>query len=322
VIPLSTIKNEANKMKTLSRLNSKESALTVLVIVSQIFLVNHRVIAQSIPRISIPGLATPVIPVTTPNVAIPTVNVTTTTNNIPATSLRSQPVIPTVNVITTDNIPATSLRSQPIIPTVNVTTTTNNIPATSLRSQPVIPTVNVITTDNIPATSLRSQPVIPTVNVTTTDNIPSTSLINSPTPVIPTVNVTFNNKGVPIFANYNGTDISTNIPSILDLKPLTFSVTGSEDNPSSFLSVINNNGTPTETTGVVNTSTPTSITIPQPTPVDGELVTVSTVNVVFPSSQTATGITSSFNNSFGDISNPFTIQSSTLTVNFTPPVLD
>ena len=242
-------------MKTLSRLNSKESALTVLVIVSQVFLVNHRVIAQSIPRISIPGLATPVIPVITPNVAIPTVNVTTTTNNIPATSL-------------------------------------------------------------------RSQPIIPTVNVTTTNNIPSTSLINSPTPVIPTVNVTFNNKGVPIFANYNGTDISTNIPSILDLKPLTFSVTGSEDNPSSFLSVINNNGTPTETTGVVNTSTPTSITIPQPTPVDGELVTVSTVNVVFPSSQTATGITSSFNNSFGDISNPFTIQSSTLTVNFTPPVLD
>jgi hypothetical protein len=238
VIPLSTIKNEANKMKTLSRLNSKESALTVLVIVSQIFLVNHRVIAQSIPRISIPGLATPVIPVTTPNVAIPTVNVTTT--------------------------------------------------------------------NNIPATSLRSQPIIPTVNVTTTDNIPSTSLINSPTPVIPTVNVTFNNKGVPTTV----------------LKPLTFSVTGSEDNPSSFLSVINNNGTPTETTGVVNTSTPTSITIPQPTPVDGELVTVSTVNVVFPSSQTATGITSSFNNSFGDISNPFTIQSSTLTVNFTPPVLD
>jgi hypothetical protein len=283
VIPLSTIKNEANKMKTLSRLNSKESALTVLVIVSQIFLVNHRVIAQSIPRISIPGLATPVIPVITPNVAIPTVNVTTTTNNIPATSLRSQPVIPTVNVITTDNIPATSLRSQPIIPTVNVTTT-----------------------DNIPATSLRSQPVIPTVNVTTTDNIPSTSLINSPTPVIPTVNVTFDDKGVPTTV----------------LKPLTFSVTGSEDNPSSFLSVINNNGTPTETTGVVNTSTPTSITIPQPTPVDGELVTVSTVNVVFPSSQTATGITSSFNNSFGDISNPFTIQSSTLTVNFTPPVLD
>jgi hypothetical protein len=283
VIPLSTIKNEANKMKTLSRLNSKESALTVLVIVSQIFLVNHRVIAQSIPRISIPGLATPVIPVITPNVAIPTVNVTTTTNNIPATSLRSQPVIPTVNVITTDNIPATSLRSQPIIPTVNVTTT-----------------------DNIPATSLRSQPIIPTVNVTTTDNIPSTSLINSPTPVIPTVNVTFDDKGVPTTV----------------LKPLTFSVTGSEDNPSSFLSVINNNGTPTETTGVVNTSTPTSITIPQPTPVDGELVTVSTVNVVFPSSQTATGITSSFNNSFGDISNPFTIQSSTLTVNFTPPVLD
>jgi len=219
-------------MKTLSRLNPKESALTILVIVSQIFVVNDRVIAQSIPRISIPGLATPVIPVITPNVAIPT------------------------------------------------------------------------------------------VNVTTTNNIPSTSLINSPTPVIPTVNVTFNNKGVPIFANYNGTDISTNIPSILDLKPLTFSVTGSEDNPSSFLSVINNNGTPTETTGVVNTSTPTSITIPQPTPVDGELVTVSTVNVVFPSSQTATGITSSFNNSFGDISNPFTIQSSTLTVNFTPPVLD
>jgi hypothetical protein len=239
VIPLSTIKNEANKMKTLSRLNSKESALTVLVIVSQIFLVNDRVIAQSIPRISIPGLATPVIPVITPNVAIPTVNVTTTTNNIPATSL-------------------------------------------------------------------RSQPVIPTVNVTTTDNIPSTSLINSPTPVIPTVNVTFDDKGVPTTV----------------LKPLTFSVTGSEDNPSSFLSVINNNGTPTETTGVVNTSTPTSITIPQPTPVDGELVTVSTVNVVFPSSQTATGITSSFNNSFGDISNPFTIQSSTLTVNFTPPVLD
>jgi hypothetical protein len=276
VIPLSTIKNEANKMKTLSRLNSKESALTVLVIVSQVFLVNDRVIAQSIPQISIPGIAAPVIPVTTPNVAIPT-----------------------VNVITTDNIPATSL-----------------------RSQPVIPTVNVITTDNIPATSLRSQPIIPTVNVTTTDNIPSTSLINSPTPVIPTVNVTFNNKGVPIFANYNGTDISTNIPSILDLKPLTFSVTGSEDNPSSFLSVINNNGASTETTGVVNTSTPASITIPQPTPVDGQLVTVSTVNVVFPSSQTATGITSSFNNSFGDISNPFTIQSSTLTVNFTSPVLD
>jgi len=250
-------------MKTLSRLNSKESALTVLVIVSQIFLVNHRVIAQSIPRISIPGLATPVIPVITPNVAIPT---------------------------------------------VNVTTTTNNIPATSLRSQPIIPTVNVTTTNNIPATSLRSQPIIPTVNVTTTNNIPSTSLINSPTPVIPTVNVTFDDKGVP-----------TAVP---ELKPLTFSVTGSEDNPSSFLSVINNNGTPTETTGVVNTSTPTSITIPQPTPVDGELVTVSTVNVVFPSSQTATGITSSFNNSFGDISNPFTIQSSTLTVNFTPPVLD
>ena len=225
-------------MKTLSRLNSKESALTVLVIVSQIFLVNHRVIAQSIPRISIPGLATPVIPVTTPNVAIPTVNVTTT--------------------------------------------------------------------NNIPATSLRSQPIIPTVNVTTTNNIPSTSLINSPTPVIPTVNVTFNNKGVPTTV----------------LKPLTFSVTGSEDNPSSFLSVINNNGTPTETTGVVNTSTPTSITIPQPTPVDGELVTVSTVNVVFPSSQEATGITSSFNNSFSNPSNPFTIQSSTLTVNFTPPVLD
>jgi hypothetical protein len=289
VIPLSTIKNEANKMKTLSRLNSKESALTVLVIVSQIFLVNHRVIAQSIPRISIPGLATPVIPVTTPNVAIPTVNVTTT-NNIPATSLRSQPIIPTVNVTTTNNIPATSLRSQPVIPTA------------------VTPTVNVTTTNNIPATSLRSQPIIPTVNVTTTNNIPSTSLINSPTPVIPTVNVTFDNKGVP-----------TAVP---ELKPLTFSVTGSEDNPSSFLSVINNNGASTETTGVVNTSTPASITIPQPTPVGGQLVTVSTVNVVFPSSQEATGITSSFNNSFSNPSNPFTIQSSTLTVNFTPPVLD
>ena len=225
-------------MKTLSRLNSKESALTVLVIVSQIFLVNHRVIAQSIPRISIPGLATPVIPVITPNVAIPTVNVTTTTNNIPATSL-------------------------------------------------------------------RSQPIIPTVNVTTTNNIPSTSLINSPTPVIPTVNVTFDDKGVP-----------TAVP---ELKPLTFSVTGNQGNTEpSFLSVINNNGVTNETTGVGSTS----ITIPQPTAVNGQLVTVSTVNVVFPSSQTATGITSSFNNSFGDISNPFTIQSSTLTVNFTPPVLD
>ena len=224
-------------MKTLSRLNSKESALTVLVIVSQIFLVNHRVIAQSIPRISIPGLATPVIPVITPNVAIPTVNVTTT--------------------------------------------------------------------NNIPATSLRSQPIIPTVNVTTTDNIPSTSLINSPTPVIPTVNVTFDNKGVP-----------TAVP---ELKPLTFSVTGNQGNTEpSFLSVINNNGVTNETTGVGSTSIP----IPQPTAVNGQLVTVSTVNVVFPSSQTATGITSSFNNSFGDISNPFTIQSSTLTVNFTSPVLD
>ncbi|MCA2623586.1 MAG: hypothetical protein IM507_02170 [Microcystis sp. M20BS1] len=271
VIPLSTIKNEANKMKTLSRLNSKESALTVLVIVSQIFLVNHRVIAQSIPRISIPGLATPVIPVITPNVAIPTVNVTTT----------------------------------------------NNIPATSLRSQPVIPTVNVTTTNNIPATSLRSQPIIPTVNVTTTNNIPSTSLINSPTPVIPTVNVTFDNKGVP-----------TAVP---ELKPLTFSVTGSEDNPSSFLSVINNNNngvTPDPTndllTEVVKTSAGTSITIPQPTAVNDQLVTVSTVNVVFPSSQKAeaSNITSSFNNSFSNPSNPFTIQSSTLTVNFTPPVLD
>ena len=234
-------------MKTLSRLNSKESALTVLVIVSQIFLVNHRVIAQSIPRISIPGLATPVIPVTTPNVAIPTVNVTTT--------------------------------------------------------------------NNIPATSLRSQPIIPTVNVTTTNNIPSTSLINSPTPVIPTVNVTFDDKGVP-----------TAVP---ELKPLTFSVTGSEDNPSSFLSVINNNNngvTPDPTndllTEVVKTSAGTSITIPQPTAVNDQLVTVSTVNVVFPSSQQATGITSSFNNSFSNPSNPFTIQSSTLTVNFTPPVLD
>ncbi|ARI80118.1 hypothetical protein [Microcystis aeruginosa] len=259
MIPLSTIKNEANKMKTLSRLNSKESALTVLVIVSQIFLVNHRVIAQSIPRISIPGLATPVIPVITPNVAIPTVNVTTT----------------------------------------------NNIPATSLRSQPVIPTVNVTTTNNIPATSLRSQPIIPTVNVTTTNNIPSTSLINSPTPVIPTVNVTFNDNGVP-----------TAVP---ELKPLTFSVTGNQGNTEpSFLSVINNNGVTTEKAEVGSTS----ITIPQPTAADGALVTVSTVNVVFPSSQTATGITSSFNNSFGDTSNPFTIQSSTLTVNFTPPVLD
>jgi hypothetical protein len=215
VIPLSTIKNEANKMKTLSRLNSKESALTVLVIVSQIFLVNHRVIAQSIPRISIPGLATPVIPVTTPNVAIPT------------------------------------------------------------------------------------------VNVTTTNNIPSTSLINSPTPVIPTVNVTFDDKGVP-----------TAVP---ELKPLTFSVTGNQGNTEpSFLSVINNNGVTNETTGVGSTS----ITIPQPTAVNGQLVTVSTVNVVFPSSQQATGITSSFNNSFSNPSNPFTIQSSTLTVNFTPPVLD
>jgi hypothetical protein len=286
VIPLSTIKNEANKMKTLSRLNSKESALTVLVIVSQIFLVNHRVIAQSIPRISIPGLATPVIPVTTPNVAIPTVNVTTT-NNIPATSLRSQPIIPTVNVTTTNNIPATSLRSQPVIPTA------------------VTPTVNVTTTNNIPATSLRSQPIIPTVNVTTTNNIPSTSLINSPTPVIPTVNVTFDDKGVP-----------TAVP---ELKPLTFSVTGNQGNTEpSFLSVINNNGVTNETTGVGSTS----IAIPQPTAVNGQLVTVSTVNVVFPSSQQATGITSSFNNSFSNPSNPFTIQSSTLTVNFTPPVLD
>jgi hypothetical protein len=267
VIPLSRIKNEANKMKTLSRLNPKESALTILVIVSQIFVVNDRVIAQSIPRISIPGLSAPVIPVTTPNVAIPTVNVTTR----------------------------------------------NNIPAASLRSQPVIPTVNVTTTNNIPATSLRSQPIIPTVNVTTTNNIPSTSLINSPTPVIPTVNVTFNDKGVPTTV----------------LKPLTFSVTGSEDNPSSFLSVINNNNngvTPDPTndllTGVVKTSAGTSIPIPQPTAVNGQLVTVSTVNVVFPSSQEATGITSSFNNSFSNPSNPFTIQSSTLTVNFTPPVLD
>jgi len=285
-------------MKTLSRLNSKESALTVLVIVSQIFLVNHRVIAQSIPRISIPGLATPVIPVITPNVAIPTVNVTTT-NNIPATSLRSQPIIPTVNVTTTNNIPATSLRSQPVIPTA------------------FTPTVNVTTTNNIPATSLRSQPIIPTVNVTTTNNIPSTSLINSPTPVIPTVNVTFDNKGVP-----------TAVP---ELKPLTFSVTGSEDNPSSFLSVINNNNngvTPDPTndllTEVVKTSAGTSITIPQPTAVNDQLVTVSTVNVVFPSSQKAeaSNITSSFNNSFSNPSNPFTIQSSTLTVNFTPPVLD
>jgi hypothetical protein len=73
-----------------------------------------------------------------------------------------------------------------------------------------------------------------------------------------------------------------------------------------------------ETTGVGSTSIP----IPQPTAVNGQLVTVSTVNVVFPSSQEATGITSSFNNSFSNPSNPFTIQSSTLTVNFTPPVLD
>ncbi|GBL09505.1 hypothetical protein MSj_00984 [Microcystis aeruginosa Sj] len=283
-------------MKTLSRINPKESALTILVIVSQIFVVNDRVIAQSIPRISIPGLAAPVIPVTTPNVAIPTVNVTTR-NNIPATSLRSQPIIPTVNVITTNNIPATSLRSQPIIPTVNVITT-NNIPATSLRSQPIIPTVNVITTNNIPATSLRSQPIIPTVNVITTDNIPSTSLINSPTPVIPTVNVTFDDKGVPTTV----------------LKPLTFSVTGSKDNPSSFLSVINNNGvTLPPTTGVVKTSTGTSIPIPQPTAANGQLVTVSTVNVVFPSSQEATGISSTVTGN----SSSFNLQ-----VNFTPPVLD
>ena len=255
-------------MKTLSRLNSKESALTVLVIVSQIFLVNHRVIAQSIPQISIPGLAAPVIPVITPNVAIPTVNVTTR-NNIPATSLRSQPVIPTVNVTTTNNIPATSLRSQPVIPkaitpTFNVTPTTNNIPATSLRSQPIIPTVNVI--------------------------------INSPTPVIPTVNVTFNDNGVP-----------TAVP---ELNPLTFSVTGNEDNTEpSFLSVINNEGVNTTVTEVGSTNIG-GIVIPAPTTPNG---TVSTINVVFPSSQTATGISSTVTGN----SSSFNLQ-----VNFTPPVLD
>ena len=284
-------------MKTLSRLSSKESALTILVVVSQIFAVNDRVIAQSIPQISIPGLAAPVIPVITPNVAIPTVNVTTR-NNIPATSLRSQPIIPTVNVTTTNNIPATSLRSQPIIPTVNVTTT-NNIPATSLRSQPVIPTavtptVNVTTTNNIPATRLRSQPIIPTVNVITTNNIPSTSLINSPTPVIPTVNVTFDDKGVPTTV----------------LKPLTFSVTGNQGNTEpSFLSVINNEGVNTTVTEVGSTNIG-GIVIPAPTTPNG---TVSTINVVFPSSQraTVTGISSTGNSS-----------SFNLQVNFTPPVLD
>ena len=227
-------------MKTLSRLNSKESALTILVVVSQIFAVNDRVIAQSIPQISIPGLAAPVIPVITPNVAIPTVNVTTR-NNIPATSLRSQPVIPTVNV-----------------------TTTNNIPATRLRSQPIIPTVNVI--------------------------------INSPTPVIPTVNVTFNDNGVP-----------TAVP---ELNPLTFSVTGNEDNTEpSFLSVINNEGVNTTVTEVGSTNIG-EIVIPAPIAPNG---TVSTINVVFPSSQraTVTGISSTGNSS-----------SFNLQVNFTPPVLD
>ena len=253
-------------MKTLSRLSSKESALTILVVVSQIFAVNDRVIAQSIPQISIPGLAAPVIPVITPNVAIPTVNVTTR-NNIPATSLRSQPVIPTVNVTTTNNIPATSLRSQPVIPkaitpTFNVTPTTNNIPATSLRSQPIIPTVNVI--------------------------------INSPTPVIPTVNVTFNDNGVPTTV----------------LKPLTFSVTGNEDNTEpSFLSVINNEGVNTTVTEVGSTNIG-EIVIPAPIAPNG---TVSTINVVFPSSQTATGISSTVTGN----SSSFNLQ-----VNFTPPVLD
>ena len=253
-------------MKTLSRLSSKESALTILVVVSQIFAVNDRVIAQSIPQISIPGLAAPVIPVITPNVAIPTVNVTTR-NNIPATSLRSQPVIPTVNVTTTNNIPATSLRSQPVIPkaitpTFNVTPTTNNIPATSLRSQPIIPTVNVI--------------------------------INSPTPVIPTVNVTFDDKGVPTTV----------------LKPLTFSVTGNQGNTEpSFLSVINNEGVNTTVTEVGSTNIG-EIVIPAPIAPNG---TVSTINVVFPSSQraTVTGISSTGNSS-----------SFNLQVNFTPPVLD
>jgi hypothetical protein len=186
-------------------------------------------------------------------------------------------VAPTVNITTTNNIPSTSLKSQPIIPT------------------PITPTLNVTTINNIPSTSLVSQPVIPTVNVITTNNIPSTSLINSPTPVIPTVDVTFNNNG---------------FPSTTDLKPLTFSVTGNENNTEpSFLSVIDNNGMASETTGVGSTN----ITIPQPTPIDGQLVTVSTGNVVFPSSQPATGITSTATGN----SSSFNLQ-----VNFTSPALD
>ncbi|MGI0483407.1 hypothetical protein ACN4EE_21825 [Geminocystis sp. CENA526] len=272
-------------MTTINKINSKISVLTILVISSQIFAVNNRVIAQSIPQISISNISSPVIPVTTPNVAIPTVKVTTT-NNIPSTSLISQPVTPTVNITTTNNIPSTSLQSQPVIPTA------------------VTPTVNVTTTNNIPSTSLISQPVIPTVNVTTTNNIPSTSLINSPTPVIPTVNVSFNDKGLPLFANYDGNNILTNIPSILDLKPLTFSVTGNEDNTEP--SFLNDKGS----TGVGSTN----IAIPQPTPpLGGGTVTVSTINVVFPSSQQATGISSNLTN---------TETSFNLQVNFTPPVLD
>ncbi|WP_228008345.1 hypothetical protein [Microcystis aeruginosa] len=232
-------------MKTLSRLNSKESALTILVIVSQIFVVNVRVIAQSIPQISIPRLPSPVIPIRIPNI-----------------------VIPTVNVTIKDNIPSTSLKSPPVIPTA------------------ITPTVNVTIKDNIPSTSLKSPPIIPTLNVS------------------------FNEQGRPIFAKYDGKDISTNIPSILDLKPLTFSVTGNQGNtePSS-LSVINNNGVTTETTRVGSTSIP----IPQPTAANGQLVTVSTVNVVFPSSQKATGISSTVTGN----SSSFNLQ-----VNFTAPVLD
>jgi len=268
-------------MTTIHTINFGTSVLTVLVVFSQILAVNNRAIAQSIPQISIPGISSPVIPVTIPSVVAPTVNITTT-NNIPSTSLKSQPAIPTaitptVNITTTNNIPSTSLKSQPIIPT------------------PITPTLNVTTINNIPSTSLVSQPVIPTVNVITTNNIPSTSLINSPTPVIPTVDVTFNNNG---------------FPSTTDLKPLTFSVTGNENNTEpSFLSVIDNNGMASETTGVGSTN----ITIPQPTPIDGQLVTVSTGNVVFPSSQPATGITSTATGN----SSSFNLQ-----VNFTSPALD
>ena len=158
------------------------------------------------------------------------------------------------------------------IPTISVPTPTISVPT---------PTISVLT----PTISVPT----PTISVPTPTISVPTPTISVPTPTISVPTPTISVPTPPISATITN-----------------FVVRGNSNNTQpSYLSVINNNGTPSFNTGNG------SANIPIPVAQDNN--TVSTINVVFPSTGQATNV---------NITNSTTSNSYSTGVSFTPPTLD